>query len=141
MATPIITYRGTVYPSHCDHMGHMNVMWYVGKFDEGTWNLLSTVGFTREYMRDHNAATAGLEQNIKYHKELMPGDTISVRTTLLEVRDRVIRAQHEMVKNETGEVAAVMTLVIAHLDRATRRATAFPSAIKEKFLELRGAAS
>jgi acyl-CoA thioesterase FadM len=26
-----------VYPWHCDHMGHMNVMWYVGKFDEATW--------------------------------------------------------------------------------------------------------
>jgi acyl-CoA thioesterase FadM len=26
------TYRGAVYPWHCDHMGHMNVMWYVGKF-------------------------------------------------------------------------------------------------------------
>ena len=31
-----VTYRGTVYPLHCDHMGHMNVMWYVGKFDEAS---------------------------------------------------------------------------------------------------------
>ena len=30
----LLTYRGTVYPWHCDHVGHMNVMWYVGKFDE-----------------------------------------------------------------------------------------------------------
>lgn len=27
------TYRGTVYPWQCDHVGHMNIMWYVGKFD------------------------------------------------------------------------------------------------------------
>jgi acyl-CoA thioester hydrolase len=26
----LITYRGAVYPWHCDHRGHMNVMWYVG---------------------------------------------------------------------------------------------------------------
>jgi len=31
-----ITYRGLVYPWHCDHMGHMNVMWYTGKFDEAS---------------------------------------------------------------------------------------------------------
>jgi acyl-CoA thioester hydrolase len=31
-----LTYRGTVYPWQCDHIGHMNVMWYVGKFDEAT---------------------------------------------------------------------------------------------------------
>jgi acyl-CoA thioester hydrolase len=36
-----ITYRGTVYPWQCDHMGHMNVMWYVAKFDEASWQLLS----------------------------------------------------------------------------------------------------
>jgi len=29
-----VTYRGTVYPWHCDHVGHLNRMWYAGKFDE-----------------------------------------------------------------------------------------------------------
>lgn len=31
MSPSLLTYRGAVYPWHCDHMGHMNVMWYVGK--------------------------------------------------------------------------------------------------------------
>ena len=35
------TYRGTVYPWQCDHVGHMNIMWYVGKFDEANWNLFA----------------------------------------------------------------------------------------------------
>ena len=42
-----ITYRGTVHQWHCDHMGHMNVMWYVGKFDEATWVYLTLLGLTR----------------------------------------------------------------------------------------------
>ena len=46
-----ITYRGAVYPWHCDHVGHMNVMWYVGKFDEATWNLFHRVGITPAYLR------------------------------------------------------------------------------------------
>ena len=44
MAAHTLTYRGTIYPWHCDQMGHMNVMWYVGKFDEATWNLFATLG-------------------------------------------------------------------------------------------------
>ena len=40
------TYRGAIYPWQCDHMGHMNVMWYVGKFDEATWNLFAALGVT-----------------------------------------------------------------------------------------------
>ena len=39
-----LSYRGAVYPWQCDHMGHMNVMWYVGKFDEATWNFFSDSG-------------------------------------------------------------------------------------------------
>ena len=37
----LIAARGVVYPWQCDHMGHMIVMWYTGKFDEPTWHLLS----------------------------------------------------------------------------------------------------
>ena len=39
-----LTYRGMVYPWQCDHMGHMNVMHYVGKFDEAAWNLFYRPG-------------------------------------------------------------------------------------------------
>jgi len=38
------TYRGTVYPWQCDHVGHMNIMWYVGKFDEANWNFFARSG-------------------------------------------------------------------------------------------------
>ena len=41
------TYRGTVYPWQCDHVGHMNVMWYVGQFDEANWNLLARIGLPK----------------------------------------------------------------------------------------------
>jgi len=116
----------------------MNVMWYVGKFDEGTWNLLSAAGLTREYMRDHGSATAGVEQHITYKQELMAGDVISVHTTVLEVRDRVVRFRHEMRKNDSDEVAAVMVLTAVHLDGTSRRATAFPAPIKAKLEAFRG---
>ena len=45
-ARAAITYRGAVQVWQCDHMGHMNVMWYVGKFDEGTWNFFASLGIT-----------------------------------------------------------------------------------------------
>jgi len=34
-----VTYCGAVYPWQCDHVGHTNIMWYVGTFDEANWNL------------------------------------------------------------------------------------------------------
>ena len=47
----LVTYRGTVYPWQCDHNGHMNVMFYAGKFDEASWQLLSRLGLSRSRIR------------------------------------------------------------------------------------------
>ena len=47
MSQGSLTCRSVIYPWHCDHMGHMNVMWYVGKFDEATWHFLAAVGNLR----------------------------------------------------------------------------------------------
>ncbi len=136
MTEPILTYRGAVHPWHCDVMGHMNVMWYVGKFDEGTWNLLNLVGFTRDYMRANNAASAAVEQNLTYKRELRPGETVSVYSSVLEVRERVIRFKHEMRENESDEIAAISVFTVVHLDATTRRATPFALAIRDKLTAL-----
>jgi acyl-CoA thioester hydrolase len=128
----IETYRGAVYPWHCDHMGHMNVMWYVGKFDEATWQLFTMLGLTPTFLRDHGRGMAALEQNIAYKRELVAGDVVSVRSSVIEIRDKVIRFSHEMRNDQTGEVAATTLLTAAHLDTAARKACAFPEDVREK---------
>src|ERR1700727_2533448 len=96
-----ITYRGTIYPWQCDHMGHMNVMWYVGKFDEASWQILATLGLTRGRFRNENAAMAALEQRIDYKRELYAGDIVTIRSTVLEVKDKAVRFIHEMRNDAT----------------------------------------
>jgi hypothetical protein len=56
------TYRGTVYPWQCDHVGHMNIMWYVGKFDEANWNLFARLGLTPSYLRASGRGMAAVQQ-------------------------------------------------------------------------------
>jgi acyl-CoA thioester hydrolase len=121
-----VTYRGAVYPWHCDHIGHMNVMWYVGKFDEATWNFVAMLGFGATRMRAEEKGWAAVQQNISYRRELLAGDTVIVRTRLVEVRDKVIRFVHEMVHDESGEVAAICDLTAVHVDRRQRRSTPLP---------------
>ena len=132
MAHLIDTYRGAVYPWHCDHMGHMNVMWYVGKFDEATWQFFALLGLTPAFLRRNRRGMAAVEQRIAYQRELHAGDVISVGTGALEVRERVIRFVHEMRSGESGDVAAVTMLTGVYLDTETRRACAFPEEVKER---------
>ena len=121
-----ITYRGTVYPWHCDHMGHMNVMWYVGKFDEASWNLLASIGLTPAYFRDSNRGIVAAEQRLAYKKELLAGDTIFVRSRVLEAREKAVLFIHEMVNAQTLEVAATSHYTVLHIDRRTRKACPLP---------------
>jgi acyl-CoA thioester hydrolase len=124
------TYRGTVYPWQCDHVGHMNIMWYVGKFDEANWNLFARIGLTPTYLRQSHLGMAAVQQNITYKRELLAGDIVEIKSTLLEIRDKSIRYRHEMRNAETGEVAAMCEITGVHMDREARKAVAFPDTIR-----------
>ena len=128
----LLTYKGTVYPWHCDEMGHMNVMWYVGKFDEGTRHFFHALGLTPAFLRDNNRGMAAVEQKIEYKRELLAGDIVAVYSMLNEIKDKVIRFTHEMRKVDTDEVAAITILTAVHLDKAARRACVFPQSVREK---------
>ena len=127
-----VTYRGAVYPWHCDHVGHMNVMWYVGKFDEATWNLFARIGLTPAYLRETGRGMAAAQQNITYKLELLAGDVVEVRSSLLEIGNKSIRFVHEMRNAETGEIAATCEITGVHLDRQARKSVAFTETIRRR---------
>ena len=127
----MITYKGTVYPWHCDHMGHMNVMWYVGKFDEATWHVFARIGLTPSRLREGERGMAAVQQNITYKRELLAGDIIEISSHLLEIGEKSIRFQHEMRNAETGEIVATCEITGVHMDRKARKSTIFASAIRE----------
>ena len=129
MSELIETYRGAVYPWHCDHMGHMNVMWYVGKFDEATWNLFAEMGVTTAFLKQNKRGMAAVQQNITYKRELVAGDVIAVRSAFLDVRDKVAKFVHEMRNAVTGEISAVCVLTGVSMDSQTRRSCPFPEDI------------
>jgi acyl-CoA thioester hydrolase len=125
------TYCGTVYPWQCDHIGHMNIMWYVGKFDEANWNFFARLGLTPGYLRQSGRGMAAVQQTMTYKRELLAGDIVAIESTLLEVRDRSVRFRHEMRNAETGELAATCEFTGVHVDRQARKSVAFAPAIRE----------
>jgi acyl-CoA thioester hydrolase len=136
--TDVLTYRGTIYPWHCDHVGHMNVMWYVGKFDEATWHLFAQIGMTPSYLRESGRGMAAVQQNISYNRELLAGDIVEIRSRVLELRDKVLRFAHDMINAESGETAASCELTAVHLDTAARKSIAFEDEVRALAQKLLG---
>ena len=134
MADALLTYRGTIYPWHCDHMGHMNVMWYVGKFDEATWHLLASAGLTAQRMREESIGMVAVEQRVEYKRELLAGDLISIRSWFQEVREKSLLFVHEMTNEQTQDVAARTFLTGVCLDTKSRKARPLPGDVRGRIV-------
>jgi acyl-CoA thioester hydrolase len=45
------TFRGTVAPSECDHLGHMNVQYYTRAISDGMYSIMIHLGLTPDEIR------------------------------------------------------------------------------------------
>lgn len=122
----IETARGTMHEWQRDHMGHINVRAYMEFFEEACWQFYAMLGLTPSLLRSAALHLAAVQQNISYRKELYPGDTIMVRTGVLEMREKVLRFRHELVNTETGDICATCDFTVVCLDPASRKSQAFP---------------
>jgi acyl-CoA thioester hydrolase len=132
-----ITYRGIVYPWHCDHMGHMNVMWYAGKFDEACWQLLAMIGLHPSRFAEDGTGMAAVEQHIQYKRELYAGDAVTIQSAVLDVKDKSIHMLHKMVHDGTGEIAATTVVVGVHIDARVRKAIRLPDDVRQISIKMK----
>lgn len=132
----IRTYQGTVYPWNCDHMNHMNVQFYVEKFDQATWNMFSALGITSKYMKENNCGMVALEQNIKYLREVVAGDNLGIDSQIIEISGKKIRFKHLMKNLEDGTLISESELFGLHIDTVKRKGIEIPDFVSKKWNEI-----
>lgn len=118
------TYRGAVMQWEADFFGHMNVRFYVSKFDDANWQYLASLGMDREYFEREHRAFFAVSQQIDYLSELMPGDPVVISTALVGMTEKKLVLRHTMRHAFNGETAAVVHLTAVHIDRDIRKTTA-----------------
>jgi acyl-CoA thioester hydrolase len=130
------TARGTVHAWQCDHMGHANLRAYGEFFEQAVWHVFQKIGMTPSVLRGENVRMAGVQQNISYRKELLPGDVVYVRSRLVELAGKKLRMHHEMVNAESEEVCATSEITAVCIDPKTRRPRPFPDEVAQKAKEI-----
>lgn len=131
MSGYIETFRGVVYPRHCDHQGHMNTMYYVGMFDAAFWHLFSAMGFTRAYMGAQHTGFFDVKDTIEYKAEQPVGSLVVVESGLLKVGRSSVTGYHRMYNPETRETAATSEKVTVYFDLEARKTTAIPDDLRK----------
>jgi carnitine 3-dehydrogenase len=112
-----------VVPAHwLDHNGHMNEARYLQAFSRASDRLLAMAGVDADYIRGgHGWFT--VETHLRHLGEIRAGGAIVVRSRLLELRGRTLRAFQTMA-DDAGRLLATGEHLYVHVSLATRRAAA-----------------
>jgi acyl-CoA thioester hydrolase len=125
-------FRGVVYPWHCDHLGHMTVMHYVGMFDQAAWHLLSALGFTWESMKAGGKSLVDVKHTIEYREEQRVGSLVVIESALTRIGGKSITQYHKMRNTETGALAATSEIVSVYFDLESRTSLEIPDEVRDK---------
>lgn len=121
MSKYIETYRGVVYPWHCDHLGHMNVQHYVGMFDQGNFHLLSAAGFKWNEGTKRGQGFADVKHEIHFKAELTVGSLVVIEGGIQRIGNASVTLFQKMKNEETGEIAATTEISTVHFDLKSRK--------------------
>ncbi len=121
MANLIETLRGRVAPQECDHLGHMNVQFYVARVSDATVAINAAIGFTAGYMRRYRRALAAVRQEISYLAELKAGDLIAVHSGVLRAEGKKAEFLHRMTRVEDGTPVMRAKVLMVGIDLELRK--------------------
>ena len=111
----ILTYKGAVMTWECDSNQHMNVMYYINKFESAGRNFGLHLGIHDKMSNEVGSVV--VEQTIKYIKEVFEDDLLNVESSLLKVGNKSLIVLHEMYNGATTEKVAEMKLVLVLFDK------------------------
>ena len=127
-----VTNQKVIPSEYIDIMGHMNVMWYIHIFDYGTRNLFDRFGFGEPYIRRTGMGSFALESHIRYLAEVQQGQSVTVRSRVLDRSAKTIHFFHFMTRDHDGKLAATIEVLGAHADLARRVVTPFPPEVSTR---------
>lgn len=104
-ATAVVSHRTEVTEDQIDHLGHMNVRYYMNAAMHATRTMYEQLGLA--------AATPVVQMYTRHHREQMLGASLEVRSGLAPSSPSV-RLYHELLNVETGDVAATFLHDVDH---------------------------
>jgi acyl-CoA thioester hydrolase len=128
----IESFRGVVYPWHCDHLGHMNVKNYTGMFDQAAFHYQHALGFDFKDMADTGETTVDAQHTLRFVQEQLAGSLIVIEGALTRIGTKSITCSYRMRNVETGDLAATSDIVSVYFNLKTRSSMEIPAALRTR---------
>ena len=133
---PTLTYKGAVMTWECDSNGHMNVMYYINKYENAGRNFDLDLGLMDLlHRRKDTVGMVVVEQKIQYLQEAFEDDLLYIKSELKGVGTKSITMEHKMYNARTDEHIGTMNLVCVLFDKIDRVGLVIPEAIRKVLLQ------
>lgn len=119
-----------------DLYGHMNMVRYVGVFDEVGYILLDRWGLGESYTNEKRLGLFVVDVAINYRRELTAGTPLVLAMRLLEADDKRLLSLMELRRADDGTVAATMEQLSIHVDLTTRKVLPFAAPVARQLRDL-----
>lgn len=118
----------------CDMYGHVNHATYLRYMQEAAFAASAAVGYDAARYEAMARAWLVRESDVHYLSPLRYGDSVDVKTWVLDIRRVRSRRAYEMRRNGTEELMARAVTDWIFVDRDTRRPISIPSTIAGAYL-------
>ena len=112
----------------CDSNGHMNVMYYMNKFENAGRNLSFEMGLSE--LMNNKIGFVVLEQNIKYLQEVFEDDLLYINSEVVKFSNKAFTMKHQMYNSHGDVLVSTMDVVGVLFDKINRKALPIPEAKK-----------
>ena len=138
MPTFVETYRATVAPADCDHLGHMNVQHYFAAVSAGMFGLMLRMGLGPDAIRTRRLSFAVVRAETDFHRELLAGDVVVLESAVSKLGEKSATFRHRLKNAATGGIAMSTEFKCVLLDLDRRQATAIPDDVRAAAAQLIG---
>ncbi len=115
------TFRGVVFPWHCDSMGHFSVQHQMPLLDNAAYHLLGEFGPVTGMEDGRRVGWADVRHDIQYLHELVAGDLVILRSGILHIGTSSLRHRTTMSRRSDGLACTVMEGVTVRFDLDARQ--------------------
>jgi acyl-CoA thioester hydrolase len=122
----IETTSTVVFPTHCDHLGHMNVRWYAHVFDDASFHIWARLGMTWEAMTAAGAVTVVARTATDFLHEARAGEFLIAESAFTKIGTKSVTYLQRLRNAERDVVHATQEVVEVFFDLETRGSASIP---------------
>ena len=127
-----LLYSAEVKSSEIDHLGHMNVRFYMERAQRANKALMESFGLDPAACKALGGRLVQHDSYTRYHREQFKGSMLQVRGGVLEANPDGLSLYFEVDNDAKAQIAATFIIGVSLFDRATRERLPLPGEVVAK---------